>query len=62
MCEIQNNKIIHYVIMHDTILLSEKNRVYLAKMGNANGNGHNASMSDDPSVYNVTISALSKAK
>ena len=48
--------------MYDTILLSEKNRVYLAKMGNANGNGHNASMSDDPSVYNVTISALSKAK
>ena len=54
--------IINYVIMYDTILLSEKNRVYLAKMGNANGNGHNASMSDDPSVYNVTISALSKAK
>ena len=53
---------INYVIMYHTILLSEKNRVYLAKMGNANGNGHNASMSDDPSVYNVTISALSKAK
>ena len=56
------DNIINYVIMYDTILLSEKNRVYLAKMGNANGNGHNASMSDDPSVYNVTISALSKAK
>ena len=48
--------------MYDTILFSEKNRVYLAKMGHANGNGHNASISDDPSVYNVTISALSKAK
>ena len=50
------------VIIYDLISISEKNRVYLAKMGNANGNGHNASMSDDPSVYNVTISALSKAK
>ena len=59
MCKIT---IINYVIMYDTILFSEKNRVYLAKVGHANGNGHNASMSDDPSVYNVTISALSKAK
>ena len=50
------------LLIHFTISISEKNKVYLAKMGNANGNGHNASMSDDPSVYNVTISALSKAK